>query len=87
MKLHIKPEQVYIAVFCFFAVGAGCKAVGEYAYDMLGAGAADEAPLVEPAGTDAERMHFQVVEHPDAVHLEVLTATPVKPVDKTRVER
>ena len=49
MKLRIKPEQVYIVVFCFFALGAGCKAAGEYAYDVLNAGSANEAPVVAKA--------------------------------------
>ncbi len=35
MKLHIKPEQVYIIVFCFFAIGAGCQAVGKYASERV----------------------------------------------------
>ena len=50
MKLKIKPEQVYIVVFCFFAVGAGCKAAGEFAFEKLSCAGASEAPVVETIG-------------------------------------
>jgi hypothetical protein len=35
VKFPFKPEHTYIVVFCFFALGAGCKAVGEYAYERF----------------------------------------------------
>lgn len=35
MKYRIKPEQVHVVVFLFFVLAAGCKGIGEYAWERL----------------------------------------------------
>lgn len=57
MKFSLKPEHTYIVVFCFFALGAGCKAAGEYAYERYEARTQNTASLVHSA--DPSQAHSQ----------------------------
>lgn len=62
MKFSLKPEHTYIVVFCFFALGAGCKAAGEYAYERYEARAQGTASLEQNASPGQTAGHSQALE-------------------------
>ncbi len=84
MKYPFKPEQTYIVVFCFFALGAGCKAVGEYALDRLESDAPGEEVLLQDASADVERLHIWVQNHRAGADLENLPSASSSTVDSFR---
>ncbi len=84
MNIRIKPEQVYIIVFCFFAAGAGCKAVGEYALERFDAPAGSETVVNDPLAPEVSEAQFWVNEASEFPDMENLSGSPVQGMDMSR---
>ena len=69
MKYQIKPEQVHVVVFLFFVLAAGCKGIGEYAWERIEAQSAAVQQVEQPA---AEPSHICVAAIENCSNLEIL---------------
>lgn len=86
MKFNIKPEQVYIVVFCFFAIGAGCKQAGEFAFEKLESRAVSKAKVEQRRSPNSEYSHFWAQDGREGADLEKFVAPELNAVDSAEVE-
>ncbi len=87
MKLHIKPEQVYIMVFCFFAIGAGCQAVGKYAAERIDGSSSRQVPAREQSSSSHRQSQFWLEQGREAPYLENLSRAEAVGMDMAAGQR